>query len=64
MALVIFNGTQYDDAKLPYGIDPADCVPAAEWFEANRTPPRSAAAEQAAAEQAAAAKEAKGVRSK
>jgi hypothetical protein len=36
MKLVIHNGVQYDADNLPKGVNPADCVPADEWFEQNR----------------------------
>ncbi len=36
MALVIFEGRQYDDDRLPSHVDPKQCVPLAEWFAANR----------------------------
>lgn len=36
MALVVFNGVQYDDARLPAHVDPKGCVPLDEWRTANR----------------------------
>lgn len=36
MALVVFNGVQYDDRRLPAYVDPKVCVPLDEWLTANR----------------------------
>jgi len=37
MALVICDGVQYDDRRLPEHVNPKRCVPAEEWFRQNRT---------------------------
>jgi hypothetical protein len=36
MALVVFNGVQFDDKHLPRHVDPSKCVPLAEWFASHR----------------------------
>lgn len=45
MALVIYNGVQYDDTRLPAHINPKEAVPIDEWRRASRanaTRPRMA----------------------
>jgi hypothetical protein len=41
--LVVWRGSQFDADNLPPFVDASECVPAAEWFAANRTPRRAAA---------------------
>lgn len=36
--LVVWRGSQFDADKLPVHVDASECVPADEWFAANRTP--------------------------
>jgi hypothetical protein len=36
--LVVWRGSQFDADNLPPFVDASECVPAAEWFAANRTP--------------------------
>jgi len=36
MRLVIWKGSQYDATNLPPHVPARECVPAAEWFAANR----------------------------
>ena len=38
--LVVWRGSQFDADNLPPFVDASECVPAAEWFAANRTPKR------------------------
>jgi len=41
--LVVWRGSQFDADNLPPFVDASECVPAAEWFAANRTPKRAPA---------------------
>lgn len=58
MDLVVYRGAQYDAAKLPTFVDPAECVPLAEWLSAHARRPRAGGAPSApgGGEPAAAAK--------
>ncbi len=40
---VVWRGSQFDADNLPPFVDASECVPAAEWFAANRTPKRAPA---------------------
>jgi len=42
MAQVICNGVIHDDANLPEGVDPKECVAADKWFADNAVKPAAA----------------------